>query len=68
MPVSRFGRADQLFAKEKIIGAPLSSINAVLDLPQAIKDRLFFLRFGDLMARPEETMGRVFDWLYPDAR
>ncbi|MDO9226823.1 MAG: sulfotransferase [Pseudomonadota bacterium] len=60
---SRFGRADQLFAKDKIIGAPLSSINAVLDLPQALKDRLFFLRFEDLMARPEETMGRVFDWL-----
>lgn len=59
----RFGRADQLFAQDKIIGAPLSSISAVQDFPQAVKDRLFFVRFEDLMAQPEATMGRVFAWL-----
>ena len=59
----RFGRADQLFAKDKAIGAPLSSIQAVQDLPQAIKDRLYFVKFEDLVARPAETMERVFQWL-----
>ncbi len=59
----RFGRADQLFAKDKAIGAPLSSIQAVQDLPQAIKDRLYFVKFEDLVARPAETMERVFKWL-----
>ena len=59
----RFGRADQLFAKDKSIGAPLSSIQAVQDLPQSVKDRLYFVKFEDLMAQPAETMGKVFNWL-----
>lgn len=56
----RFSRADQLFAKDKAIGAPLSSIQAVQDFPQAVKDRIFFVRFEDLMARPAETMAGVY--------
>jgi sulfotransferase len=59
----RLGRADQLFAKEKAIGAPLSSIQAVQDLPQAIKSRIFFVRFEDLMTQPVETMAKVYHWL-----
>ncbi len=59
----RFGRADQLFAKDKAIGAPLSSIQSVQDLPQAVKDRIFFVRFEDLMAKPAETMVAVYKWL-----
>jgi sulfotransferase len=59
----RFGRADQLFAKDKAIGAPLSSIQAVQDLPQAVKDRLYFVKFEDLMAQPMETMAAVYKWL-----
>ncbi len=59
----RFGRADQLFAKDKAIGAPLSSIQAVQDLPQAVKDRLYFVKFEDLMAQPVETMAAVYTWL-----
>ena len=59
----RLGRADQLFAKDKAIGAPLSSIQSVQDLPQAVKDRIFFVRFEDLMARPSETMAAVYKWL-----
>ncbi|TAJ75544.1 MAG: sulfotransferase, partial [Gallionellaceae bacterium] len=48
----RMGRADMLFAKDKIIGAPLVSLHAVPDLPQAVRERLFFVRFEDLMAQP----------------
>ena len=59
----RFGRADQLFAKDKAIGAPLSSIQAVQDFPQAVKDRLYFVKFEDLMAQPVETMASVYQWL-----
>ncbi len=59
----RFGRADQLFAKDKAIGAPLSSIQAVQDLPQSVKDRLFFVKFEDLLAQPVDTMARVYQWL-----
>ncbi len=59
----RFGRADQLFAKDKAIGAPLSSIQAVQDLPQSVKDRLYFVKFEDLMAQPGETMNLVYTWL-----
>ncbi len=59
----RLGRADQLFAKDKIIGAPLVSLSAVSDLPQAVKERLYFLRFEDLMAQPAATMTQLFQWL-----
>ena len=59
----RLGRADQLFAKDKAIGAPLSSIQAVQDLPQAIKDRIYFVRFEDLVSRPVETMAQVYRWI-----
>ena len=59
----RFGRADQLFAKDKAIGAPLSSIQAVQDLVQTIKDRIYFVKFEDLMAQPVQTMAAVYAWL-----
>ena len=59
----RFGRADQLFAKDKAIGAPLTSIQAVQDLPQTVKDRLYFVKFEDLMVKPVETMTHIYQWL-----
>jgi sulfotransferase len=59
----RFGRADQLFAKDKAVGAPLSSIQAVQDLPQAVKDRLYFVKFEDLMSHPNQTLEQLFVWL-----
>ena len=59
----RLGRADMLFAKDKTIGAPLISLHAVLDLPQAVKSHLYFLRFEDLMARPAACMSHLYAWL-----
>jgi sulfotransferase len=59
----RFGRADMLFAKDKTIGAPLISLHAVLDLPKAVQERLYFLRFEDLMAKPAACMSHVYSWL-----
>lgn len=59
----RLGRADRLFASDKAIGAPLSSIRAVEDLAPKVKERLFFVKFEDLMARPAQVMSGVYAWL-----
>jgi sulfotransferase len=59
----RAGRADMLFAKDKAIGAPLISLHAVPDLPKTVQERLYFLRFEDLVERPAELMSQIFRWL-----
>lgn len=59
----RMGRADMLFAKDKTIGAPLISVHAVLDLPKPVRDRLYFMRFEDLMGDPVACMSHIFRWL-----
>jgi sulfotransferase len=59
----RFGRADMLFAKDKAIGAPLISLHAVLDLPKAVQERIYFLRFEDLVERPVACMSHIYRWL-----
>lgn len=59
----RFGRADMLFAKDKAIGAPLISLSAVQDLPAAVQERLYFVRFEDLMAQPAACMSHLYAWL-----
>jgi sulfotransferase len=61
--LDRFGRADALFTKERVIGAPLASLQSVGDLPPAVRQRLFFLRFEDLMANPVACMSHLFAWL-----
>lgn len=63
----RFGRADQLFAADKSIGAPLSAIRAVEDLSPAVKERLYFVKFEDLTHNPIKTMAAIFQWLGVDA-
>jgi sulfotransferase len=59
----RFGRADMLFAKDKTIGAPLSSVHAIMELPKAVQDRLYFVRFEDLVAQPVFCMSHIYAWL-----
>ena len=59
----RFGRADMLFAKDKAIGSPLISLHAVLDLPKAVQERLYFVRFEDLMAQPAACLSHLYAWL-----
>jgi sulfotransferase len=59
----RFGRADMLFAKDKAIGAPLISLHAVPDLPQQVQERLYFIRFEDLMEQPSACMSHLYSWL-----
>ena len=59
----RFGRADMLFAKDRVIGAPLIALQAVLDLPDTVKQRLYFVRFEDLVAQPVKCMSHLYAWL-----
>lgn len=59
----RFGRADMLFAKDKAIGAPLISLHAVPDLPKKVQERLYFVRFEDLMEKPTACLSHIFAWL-----
>ena len=59
----RFGRAEVLFAKDRTIGAPLTSLQAVADLPKEVQSRLYMLRFEDMVERPVELMSQVFSWL-----
>ena len=59
----RFGRADMLFAKDKAIGAPLISLHAVPDLPKSVQEHLYFLRFEDLMERPQPCLAHLYAWL-----
>ncbi len=59
----RFGRADMLFAKDKVVGSPLVSLYAVQDLPKAVQARLHFLRFEDLIEHPASCMSALFAWL-----
>ena len=59
----RFGRADMLFAKDKAIGAPMISLHAVPDLPEAVRKRLYFLRFEDLIEQPVARMAHLYSWL-----
>ena len=59
----RFGRADILFAKDKAIGAPMISLHAVQDLPKEVQQRLYFVRFEDLIEQPVKVMSVLYEWM-----
>ena len=59
----RFGRTDALFGKGRVVGDALVSLNAVNDLPAPVRERLYFLRFEDLMADPQATFAHLCRWL-----
>lgn len=59
----RFARADLLFAKDKVIGAPLAALQGIMELPQSVRERLYFIRFEDLMERPVACMSHIYAWL-----
>ena len=60
---SAYSRADMLFGKEGVIGAPLLGIQHLQDLPQAMQQRLYYVVFEDLMARPAEAINEIYQWL-----
>lgn len=52
-----------LFAKDKAIGAPLISLHAVPDLPRSVQERLYFVRFENLLEQPVACMSHLYAWL-----
>lgn len=59
----RVAGAYMLFARTGAIGSALSAVLAVPDLPQAVRKRLYFLRFEDLMDQPAACMSPLYAWL-----
>lgn len=59
----RMGRADMLFAKDKAIGSPLISLHAVPDLPKKVQEKLYFIRFEDMLEHPVACMSHIYEWL-----
>jgi len=45
------------------IGAPLISLHAVPDLPKKVQERLYFVRFEELMEQPAACMSHIYAWL-----
>ena len=59
----RMGRADMLFGADRTVGAPLAALAAVPDLPESVRQRLYFVRFEDLVAQPAACMAHLYAWL-----
>lgn len=59
----RMGRADMLFGKDRTIGSPLAALATVQDLPESVRQRLYFVRFEDLIAQPAACMAHLYAWL-----
>ena len=55
-------RAKQLFDDGGIIGNPLKCIYNIGDVPD-IAAHLYYLRFEDLLEKPQQVMDSVFKWL-----
>jgi sulfotransferase len=49
--------------KIKRSAPPLISLHAVLDLPKAVQERLYFVRFEDLIEQPTACMSHIYAWL-----
>ena len=66
--LSRYARADKLFAADGVIGAPLKAIESMQDMPETLQQRLFYVVFEDLVQNPQAVMGKIYRWLdLPDA-
>jgi len=61
--LSRYARADKLFANDGVIGAPLNAIESMQDMPPALQQRLFYVVFEHLMQNPQEVMHEIYRWL-----
>lgn len=61
--LSRFDRADKLFAHDGVVGAPLRAIESLQDLPETLQKRLYFVVFEDLIDSPQQVMSGIYTWL-----
>lgn len=66
--LSRYARADKLFANDGVIGAPLKAIEALRDVPEPLQQRLFYVVFEHLLENPREVLTEIYRWAgLPDA-
>ena len=61
--LSRYGRADKLFADTGVVGGPLGSLEALQDLSTELQERLYYVVFEHLMQEPVSVMQGIYDWL-----
>jgi sulfotransferase len=61
--LSRYDRADKLFASAGVIGSPLRSIEALQDVDEKLQKQLFYVVFEHLMREPKAVLQSIYDWL-----
>lgn len=61
--LSRYDRADRLFAAQGVIGGPVHSMMALQDLESELQKRLYYVVFEHLMQNPLEVMDGIYQWL-----
>lgn len=61
--LSRYGRADKLFADQGVIGGPLRSLEALQDIDSQLQQRLYYIVFEHLMNDPVAVMQELYQWL-----
>ena len=61
--LSRWERADKLFDKTGVIGAPLNSIEALQDVDRQLQEHLYYVVFEHLVSEPVAVMQGIYEWL-----
>ena len=61
--LSRWERADKLFDKTGVIGAPLNSIEALQDIDRQLQEHLYYIVFEHLVSNPVAVMQGIYKWL-----
>ncbi|WP_069470898.1 sulfotransferase family protein [Candidatus Marithrix sp. Canyon 246] len=61
--LSRYARAEKLFASDGVIGGPMKAIEALQDEAETLQKRLFYVVFEDLMQDPQRVMQDIYRWL-----
>jgi sulfotransferase len=56
-------RSDTLFQRDRVIGQSVNALSAIEDMPAHMRERLFVVKFEDLMAFPQHIMGQVYDFI-----
>jgi len=61
--LSRYARADKLFAPEGVIGGPLKALESIQDIENSLQSRLYYVIFEHLISEPVVVMQGIYQWL-----
>lgn len=61
--LSRYERAEKLFEKTGVVGAPLNSMEALQDIDSSLQQRLYYVVFEHLISSPVAVMQGIYEWL-----